>query len=200
MKLLVVSEGNHELNLEGESGALVELLRRVVPIEFEFERRKVSDSAVQQVAMWGKAGKHEKRLLMWMRFAERNGFDALVLVVDEDGVKDRRDAISNAQLHCGFTIPRALGIAIRSFDAWMLADQGALSCVLEQTILKQPDPERIRDPKELCRSLVDASDVNCGLAEFYFRLAAIIDIDQLCERCSDGFAPFRDHLRLLACR
>lgn len=46
--------------------------------------------------------------------------------------------------------PRALGMAIRSFDAWMLADDGVLTLVLGKPIDTQPSPEKNRDPKEAC--------------------------------------------------
>ncbi|MGD9854203.1 MAG: hypothetical protein AB7U20_04550 [Planctomycetaceae bacterium] len=195
MKLLVVSEGKHELYLDAETSALVEMLRRMIPRDFVFERRKISDKAVQQVAMRGKSGRHEKRLVSWMRYAERRGFAAVVIVVDEDGVKDRRTAVANVQENQVFPIPRAIGIAIRSFDAWMLADEVAISHVLQRTVQRQQDPERISDPKQVCRSFAGEGDVTFGIAEFYLELAAVIDVERLAERCGDGFAPFRERVR-----
>jgi len=41
MKLLIVSEGKHELNLDGETGALVKLLCRIIPNEFSALRQNL---------------------------------------------------------------------------------------------------------------------------------------------------------------
>ncbi len=197
MKLLVVSEGEHELNPDGETGALVELLRRMIPEEFDYERRKVSDRAVQQVAIRGKSGRHEKRLVDWIRYAQRNGFDALALVVDEDGDVTRRKAVKNAQLHQGFSIQRAIGLAIHMFDAWMLADEQALSAVLGGTVQRQKTPEEIKQPKKEFRRLLNASQNSLSQRDAYLHVARQLDLDKVAKRCPKGFAPFRQHVAQL---
>lgn len=197
MRVLVVSEGKHELNLDGETSALVELLRRMLPVEAEFERRRVSDRVVQQVAFRGKALRHEKRLLLWMRYAERQGFSGLTLIVDEDGIEDRRSAVQNAQESAACTIPRAIGLAIKKFDASMLADEVALSGILGPTVQRQPDPETIRDPKAEClKLLADAGDP-MSMTDMYLAVARTADLEGLSKRCPKGFAPFRESVRLL---
>jgi hypothetical protein len=115
----------------------------------------------------------------------------LVFVIDQDGQKKRETGIENAQNHYRFTISRAMAVAIRSFDAWMLADEVALSNVLGDTVQRQKDPETIKEPKELRDEINDASSREFGLADFYFQVAKVIDLDCLKERCPQGFGPFR---------
>jgi len=192
MKLLVVSEGKHELDADSETGALVELLRRMIPTEFSCERRKVSDRVVQQVALQGKSANYEKRLLQWLRYAEREGFDGLALVVDEDGETGRRKGIKNAQSQMALTsLPRAFGLAVRSFDAWMLADEKALSDVLGKKIDRSKNPEKISDPKRECKTLLDTCDNLFSQTDFYAQIAKSADLDCIAKRCPQGFVPFR---------
>ncbi|MDQ3440346.1 MAG: hypothetical protein M3478_08365 [Planctomycetota bacterium] len=71
-------------------------------------------------------------------------------------------------------IPRAMGVAVLTFDAWMLADEQALTMVLSRPIQRQPDPERIGDAKGSCIALRDESGSELGLAELYAELATVI--------------------------
>jgi len=160
--------------------------------EFSCTRRKVSDRVVQQVAFHGKSANYEKRLLLWLRYAEREGFNGLVLVVDEDGEADRRKGINKAQSHTKFsTLPRAFGLAVRSFDAWMLADEQALTHVLEKTIDCSRDPEEIPDPKNDCKTLLDTQSQPFSQTDFYTKIAEVADLDKIARRCPKGFASFR---------
>src|SRR5688500_4798500 len=64
-----------------------------------------------------------KEMMRWRRrfHEETRGYDALVLVIDEDGISERVQELATAQQYAGSPIHRALGVAIRTFDAWMLA-------------------------------------------------------------------------------
>jgi hypothetical protein len=90
-----------------------------------------------------------------------------------------------------------MGVAIRSFDAWILADDSALSAVLGRTIPRQPDPEEIKDPKSECTKLRDASGKNIDLRDMYAEVAAQADLNTIAARCPKGFATFAQRVRLL---
>jgi len=197
MNVLVVSEGKHEYGTAEYDGALVELTRRTIRSDARFTREKVSS---QKVHIHRKAGKHkeyEKRALGWIRYARNQGFDALVFLVDQDGQQERETGVKKAQNHDGFSLPRAMGVAIRTFDAWMLADEQALTKALGDTIQRQQAAESIKDPKGVCERLRDNSSQNMGLTKLYSQIAQTLDLDLLNERCPRGFAPFRKRVQQL---
>lgn len=61
MKVLVVSEGEHELGAVAGEGALVALARRLLSRHAEFERRTVRDRAVRVHLQPGKSDGYETR-------------------------------------------------------------------------------------------------------------------------------------------
>ena len=197
MKVLVVSEGKHELGPESNSSPLVELTRRMLNREAEFERMKVSDPVVRRHFVHGKSTDYEKRAMGWVRYAQRHGYNALVFVIDQDGQKKRKTGIENAQNHTHFVMPRAMAVAIQSFDAWMLAGEVALSKVLGGNVQRQKDPELIQNPKRVCEKINAASPRDFGLTEFYCQVAKVIDLNRLRERCPSGFGPFRTRVEKL---
>lgn len=192
MRVLLVSEGAHE-----EAGALEALVRRAVPRIDQCQWARVSDRRFQ--VQPGKGGGLYKRLLQWVLEARRSGFDALVLVIDEDGHRERIREVDQAQAEVDRTyhFPRALGIAIRSFDAWMLADESALTTVLQCPVQRQPSPEDNRDPKSSCRELRDAGSEQISLRDLYAKVSVCVDLQLLSERCPKGFGTFLGRLRSL---
>ncbi len=113
MKVLLVSEGPHELgHQDDKSSALDQIVRKVLPKEVKIERRRVSDPVVQTVRLKGTHSEnYEKRLLSWIHWAQKQAYRAIVLVIDEDGYADRRHGVEHAQVSTVANIPRALGIA-----------------------------------------------------------------------------------------
>lgn len=192
MKVLLVSEGKHE-----EAGALEALVRRTAPQIHQCVWDRVSSNSIHTHR--GKGQGFFKRAVRWMLEARDRGFDALILVVDEDGYRERVKELAQAQseqtLTAGF--PRALGIAIRSFDAWMLADEIALSAVLRQAVSTQPSPEDLADPKGRCAELLEMSGGVLSQRDFYSRLAIEINLTSLENRCPKGFGTFAPLLRTL---
>ncbi len=201
MRILVVAEGRHELNLgDGEptNGPLVRLISRVLCERFvgliEFERRQVSSLTKAQSQLPGRAANYQRRALVWMREAQNQGFDAIVLVVDQDAQTDRRKGLDAAQADSNFWIRRALGLAVESFDAWLLADEQAISKATQKTVQRQKPPELIRGAKAVLHALIEDADE--PRTTVYLKIAEYTRIETLCERCPMGFLPF--HNRLIA--
>ncbi len=188
MRALLVSEGKHE-----EGGALETMVRRVATVPLELTFRRSNDSHVRTHR--GKGAGMFKRALAWMREAQNEGYDAMILVIDEDGHRERRGQFDEAQDSEYFSVKRALGIAVRTFDAWMIADEKALSTVVGANIDRQSDPERNTRPKATCEGILAAHDDPMGQTELYAALAEVINIDLLKGRCSKGFAPFASRVR-----
>ena len=190
MKVLVVGEGASELD-----GALRELVTRLASSDVDIEQDKVSRSGVH--VLHGKGNGYFKRAVRWIIEAEKRGYEALVLVIDQDGRQERTKQLTEAQEYTGRTLRRAFGVAIRTFDAWMLADESALTKVLEFSVNRQSDPETIRNPKEAFRNLKEQMRVQRNPAEMYSEIAQLMNLETLEMRCPDGFVPFAERVRAL---
>ena len=188
MKVLVVSEGKHE-----QAGALENLLRRLGGAGAELVFDRVSRNDIH--TFHGRGSGYYKRAVRWLLEAEERGYEAMVLLIDEDGDRERRRQIGDAQGCSLSRLARAMGVAIRSFDAWMLAHEQALTDVLGRRIDRQPEPETIRDPKRLCADLLAGSPNRMAQSEMYARVADRVDIAVLSSRCQMGFGPFSRYVR-----
>ncbi len=153
------------------------------------------------------------RLAGLLGLKEGREADAIVMVVDRDGVrnKDRiaelnkgRDTLREAKKPC------AVGVAIEMIEAWLLADEVALRTALEEpTIQRQPDPEGLdsrdeaseNNPKgRLERLMKQAIGREIPRSEFpdrYAEIAQAVNIQLLEMRCPTGFKPFATQMREL---
>ncbi len=190
MRALIVSEGKHE-----SSGALLTLVNHLCSVELSCEQDQVSRRDIHTHP--GKGKGYFKRAIRWMIEAKKQGFDVLILVIDEDGRAERVEQFTQAQGYERVAIRRALGVAIREFDAWMLGDEVALTKVLGYTISRWPDPEAIRDPKLVCKCLLESAPNKMRQREMYAAVADAADVVMLEERCPKGFAPFASRVRAL---
>jgi hypothetical protein len=138
-----------------------------------------------------------KRAAAWMREANEDGFDAVAIAIDQDGDTVREEKFDKAQMETIVSgrSQRALGVAIRSFDAWILADEQALTAALSVAVQCQKDPERNRDPKQTCVELLESSDREISRRGFYTEIANHVDFKILSARCPDGFGVFLNRLR-----
>jgi hypothetical protein len=186
MRVLVVAEGKHE-----QSGALENLLKRLGGDNSVFEFDRVSNKRIH--AFHGKG--YFKRAFRWLKEAEKKGVDAIILLIDEDGKRERIEQIQEAQDSLLSQLPRAMGVAIRMFDAWMLADEKALTEVLDYKINRQTNPETIPNPKQVCEELLTNSQIQIPQREMYARVSCKINIEILCDRCQSGFKPFATYVR-----
>jgi len=190
MNVLLVSEGEHELR-----GALEALVRKLVLQPVECDPKKVTDREFRVHP--GKGRGFFKKALRCMQWAKEHQYEGVVLVVDRDGDTSRSRQFDEAQESPLPEIRRALGVAVETFDAWMLADEQALSYVLGSTIQRLPDPEGMKEPKAVCTNLRDAARLSLGLADLYHVLAGAIQVAVLENRCPQGFGVFAQRVRQL---
>lgn len=192
--VLIVAEGDHELAGGHADAALTTLVRRLLGDGIDLQ---VSSKRSREVSGHTHAGKGDRlgrKFIGIMKFAERNGYDAVVILMDHDGVDTRLKSATYAQEATVTSFPRAVGIAVRSFDAWFLADHAALSQVVSMTVHMQPDPESHSDPKKECQMLNAAMAEERRLRDFYAAIAAIVDLQILRNRCPVGFAEFANRV------
>ena len=195
MRTLLVGEGIHEIGDDARVGALEVLVRRLGPLQID-EVRPWKDPVVRSHR--GQGGGVFKRAYRWIQWASEQGFDAVVVVIDEDGDRERARDFARAQDEADLTLPRALGVAVRTFDAWMLADHVALSHVLHRTVDTQPDPEDVSEPKDRMLAIIAGSPGEDAARRVYAAIAERADIQALERRCPRGFCTFASRVRRLA--
>lgn len=192
--VLIVAEGEHERAGGHADAALPTLVRRLLGDGIDLQVSIKPNRKVSGHMHAGKGDRLGRKFIGIVQFAEREGFDAVVILMDHDGDDTRLKSATYAQEARLTSFPRAVGIAVRAFDAWILADHVALSSVLATTVDMQPNPEAISDPKKVCKSLRDAAGGNRRLRDLYSAVAAIVDLRILRARCPTGFAAFAERV------
>jgi len=195
VRVLLVAEGQHERGKEDRDGELETLVRRLHQDITYCDLDRVSRRDIH--ADHGKGQGYFKKALRWILEAEKRGYDAIVLVIDQDNVPERTQEITSAQNAQPVTLRRALGVAIRTFDAWMLADEQALTRVLGYAVSPQRSPEDVSDAKGVCTQLLGKSSMAMSQSEFYAFVAREADMNTLIRQCPKGFAPFAQRVRSL---
>jgi hypothetical protein len=195
VRVLLVAEGQHERGKEDRDGALETLVRRLHQDITYCDLDRVSRKDIH--AHHGKGRGYFKKALRWILEAEKRGYDAIVLVIDQDNVPERTQEITSAQNAQPVTLRRALGVAIRTFDAWMLADEQALTRVLGYAVSPQRSPEDVSDAKGVCTQLLGKSSMAMSQSEFYAFVAREADMNTLIRQCPKRFAPFAQRVRSL---
>jgi len=151
----------------------------------------------------GKEGKWEKKAKRAILDAERRRFQAVVIVVDRDRQpsRERLDPLKRArdQMSAEGPAPCAVGLAVETFDAWMIADGKAIEKAGGDPSRSHPDPEKLSGkegsgdhPKERAYEILGPPNVLGGK---YAVVAAAADLQFLEQRCSKGFKPFAADVR-----
>ncbi len=192
--VLIVGEGEHELTGDRPDPALTTLVHRLLGEGIDMQATVKRSREVAGHTHAGKGDRLGRKFIGIVKFAKREGFDAVVILMDHDGDETRLTSATFAQESRSISFPRAVGIAVRAFDAWFLADHVDLSSVLATTVNMQPNPEKISDPKKVCESLRDAAGGDRRLRDLYSAVAAIVDLRILRARCPTGFAAFAERV------
>lgn len=194
--IVVLSEGPHEVgDAEGQVGrgalpALPCLVDRLLgePKDVCYRPRVFRHEAHVRG--------YKKKVQAAMRKARNLGAVGVAVVVDRDGRSNRgrlgelqegRDAMSPA-----LAVPCAVGVAVEAFDAWMIADAGAVErAVPGAGGQAHPDPESMdaRAAREYARQRLGK-----GLREKYAAIAGVVDLLALKRKCKEGFLPFADEV------
>lgn len=115
MRVLLVGDGVNELH-----GALQSIVARVCTKCHSFQTEMVKNIRATQ----GRGDGFFKKAIASATEARKRGCDAVVFLIDEDGDGSRVAAIDKAQANEVISeFPHAFGVAIRRFDAWILADE-----------------------------------------------------------------------------
>jgi len=150
----------------------------------------------------GKGDAFEKKTKAAILKARSLGFRAVVIVRDKDRkalaarlapLARGRDAAATGQVAC------AVGLAVETFDAWMICDGKAVGTAGGDGSRSHPDPESLdgqestgRHAKDRAVELFGSADV---LTKRYAQVAACVDLSLLAKCCPQGFAPFATEVR-----
>jgi hypothetical protein len=205
VKVLLVSEGAQEgQKAEEKPQALQALVRRVLPESATYQWLD-AHRLPRGNPFPGKGNGHFKLALRALKYATAKKFDAVVCVTDADRRQERIKEFDAAQESDRFGLPRALGIPVEAFDAWVLADHKALSDVLGAAVSPQSSAETLdggkgspRHPKQICRSLMRRHEWKDSQAAFYAAVCGRADLEVIAARCPKGFQPFLQRLQRLA--
>jgi Domain of unknown function (DUF4276) len=118
--------------------------------------------------------------------------DKGLVIRDADG-KNPTELIAKMETRIAnrvYSFPRKLLVAVEELEAWLLADEEALSSVTARAVGRVTDPEKIVDPKARLRTILS----NAGIvytAEEARKIAAAARLDTLAVRCP-SFKTFQD--------
>ncbi len=130
-----------------------------------------------------------KELPSLVKRLEDDRVDVLVAVVDTDDtrINERLSAMREAIDDCQLTpISFATGLAVRSVEAWLLADEQAIGMALGGVAVnRQPDPERIDNPKVHLQRLISdlTGGVEFSVEAYADEIAGHTDLRVLRNRC-----------------
>lgn len=207
--LLVVSEGARDVGRATgtHEGAVRVLVRKVVDAR---ERRPTAEHEVQGVEA-PRAHRKERgdtrRLSLALSEMKAFGCRSVAYVIDADGYDDRLsrlEAERTAIEHVSGHQPIALGVAVQTVEAWLLADETAINGAVEPRpkVMMQPDPESLwgpartpRHPKVILESFLASGTQAAGSS--YDAVASRTRIDALEKRCP-SFRRLADEVRARA--
>jgi hypothetical protein len=192
--VLIVAEGEHELAGGTADAALPILVKRLLGDGVDLRPTSKRIRELSGYVHPGRGNPLARKFIGIMRLAERQGFDAVVVLIDQDDDVTRHQSAAIAQETQYTLLPRAIGIAVHTFDAWFLSDHKALSDVLCTTIPLQPTPERLTDPKSVCQSLTTVATNDCRLRDLYSMIAAVADLNIMKQKCPKGFGVFAERV------
>ena len=208
MRVLLVGEGRHELGgyrdcyaRRDELPPLAMLVRRLAggsgTIRFFCCRGKDIRNVHRgrMASAWGK----KAYSAIWCAQNGMDGktFSAVVCVVDRDGSRNAERLAEMKEGRNRYDDPRfpcALGVAVEAFDAWMIADAGAIRAAAGDASKAQTAPEKASRPKDLADAIFGTTG-GTGLGPRYALVATNVDLPLLARACPQGFAPFAEEVR-----
>lgn len=146
----------------------------------------------------GKGDTAAKKVIAAVTIARLKEFHAVVVLVDRDRAKpaEKLGPLVAGQKRAGETggPPCAVGAAVETFDAWMIADADAVDRADGDHEHCARHPEKLagkeytgQHPKDVAEQILGSRE---GLGAKYAIIAAHVDMVQLCRTCPEGFAPF----------
>lgn len=201
MKVVLFGEGNTDVTVgsKDHEGAIGVLLRKILEAAGNADVTVIG-ARLPSLHKMRKTSGYSQKVEGAIAFANLNRADAVAIVVDRDGDKERfgmlqdgRDAARNrvGEPYAALALRTALGIAVEMLEAWLIADTRALASLFDVSGA-MPDPEKIANPKERLNELLDEAGLE--VTEAYDMIASEADLDVIQRRCP-AFADFVREVR-----
>jgi hypothetical protein len=133
---------------------------------------------------WGTNGGVTRKFCISLDEFKYLGIDKAFVVRDSDGkdpsllIADLRRRVEKRQ----YPFPVNFIVIVQELEAWLLADESAISKVISRPVRRQPDPiEDIASPKESLKRILSPELVYTR--EVARRIAAVADIGRMADRC-----------------
>ena len=225
MRLLLVSEGALDVGAAGRDpggaahgevdesrGAVGVLVRRVLEQRFgrEVQDWEIERDVLPRVHRASESvSGYPRKVHLAIEEARIRGCSSVAVVVDRDRteggarlseLRDGRDLAEKYENPLAYKT--ALGVAVETVEAWLLADEQALNeaLALDPKAPAIPDPEGLgggpkteSHPKNVLRKLIRRAGVTSAAP--YDDVAERVRLDVLERRCAAGFAPFAEEVR-----
>lgn len=207
-QVLVFGDGRHELGdqldqplAHNQLPALPRLIHRLLtePAGTTYTCRYSKDVP----RIHGRKHRYAKKVTWAIVEARRNDFDAVVIVIDRDrrAEKETIQPLREGRDSCLISgrPPCAVGCAVETFDAWMIADGKAIGKAGGDSSKSHPKPESLDGKEEKGKHPKDvAADIfgeKRGLSKKYAVVAENVDLPSLEKACPKGFKPFAEEVR-----
>ncbi len=112
--------------------------------------------------------------------------ELIVILIDNDREErnERLKALTvkcrNSNCNYDFIV---IGIAVEALEAWLLADEYALSKIADRVIPRQPNPEDINKPDEILKQVIQFSIMGKPYHEVLRGIVSELNLDIVLERC-----------------
>lgn len=112
--------------------------------------------------------------------------ELIVVLIDNDREKKNKrlkrliEKCRKSKCNYDFIAP---GVAVEALEAWLLADESALSKVAKKTIPCQPSPENIQKPDEVLKQITQSSSIGIPYHEVLRGIASELDLNIVLRRC-----------------
>lgn len=221
MKVLFVGEGPHDIGrteygteFTPADGIVSTLCKRISP-NISNESASISLRRLTAYSPSKKAGLDHK-LRIATELAKRRGFGGTIAVVDDDnGKHGRLEQLKDGQRSCLNDDPNhriAVGVAVKSIEAWVLADPKALAQCLGKSVgeveqkYRPGNVEQFHDqsgkPEYHSKKLLEdiaRMDHKEDCTEWRVDVVALADVATVERHCPSGFKPFADDVRRHFC-
>ena len=175
----LVVEGNYD------EAALKELIHKCAPHEVKVIGRPCGDRARLMQKFPG--------FLEGFRYIkEGSGIDKAIVIRDADSkdpvkLKNRmHDRISGR----AYPFPVRLLVVVQELEAWLLADESAVSAVTGKKTQIVQTPENLSDPKERLKEVLSEAGISYT-SEIARKIAASVKVETIETRCP-SFKEFRE--------
>jgi len=213
MRLLLASEGGRDIGRSGHdperhAGAVRVLVARIVGHKLGRQLKPEEVVARKLPRLHhgnGQPSGYPRKVDLAIKGAMVDGYTAVVIVVDRDRtpgrerLKSLEKGVAMARAgNCPLADRTAVGVAIETAEAWLLADEVALNAVLglDPKWTALPDPETLGGrpgagdhPKVVFSKAL--AEGTCTPQEPYTSVAEAANLDTVTARCPNGFGELR---------